>query len=734
MKTLNITFPHNAAQVFAGLYRRGQRRGVTLAAAAALFLGPPTLAQSTWIGQGFTDNWTNPLNWVGGVPEKDPLERISFENRGPSTLNEDWTLFALEIGTGGIRGEGDWRVSNGSRLTLHGTINYTGSGCDVSLDCSPQIFFPIILGNNASLTTQSTANARIDYLANINTNGFFLVSNAMGATIHYRSTVSGGGGFIQRGPKASIFYGKNSYTGPTLIEQGTLRLFDDGFLPDQSVVTIEAPGTLRIDPVTSGGRTDAIAGLRGAGSVDLRGGSRLFMGNITANSPGTGNFSGTIFGSGGIGKRGSGTQTLNGTLNFDGNILVQGGKLTLGPAANVLQIPDVSVSDGATFQIDSASHFGSISNTGHTVVNGQAKIDSFSGTGNLTIDNDITIGSLGGSSAISIAGGKELSVSGDFSGVISGAGGLNINTLTVLGRQAYTGTTTVDTLGLLSVVGSGRLSDTSVIDMRASSLLSLGSGITDAIGGLNGIGTVRLNAGAALVIGNYAGFDSVGEGDYSGLIEGDGSLVKRGSTGTQVLRDYNSYTGGTVVEEGVLELRSPDAPTGTTPSMLGSGSVTVKTGGTLAGIGSTGPGLVTVTDGRLRPGIDGAGKLLMDALAMSEKSTLSIDLQNADRGGFSQIEVLSTAALDGSIVIDQYDITAIQLGDSFDIVTAESITGVFHSLIVTEPSRVTFEVQYLSDVMGTRDVVRLTAVPTPSSLALIVPMGLLFTRIRRGST
>lgn len=724
----------NSKRIFNAIARfceRLQRRRALLAAVAAIALGPSALADSSWIGFGVTTNWTNAFNWAGGVPEKSSSENVVFTQAGgPTTLNEDWTLLGLVIGTSGEFGDGDWLVSNGSRLTLHGSINYTSSGCSDFLDCPPQIFFPILLGNNAILSTQTSANSRIDYLANINTNGFFLVSNPMGGAIHLRSTVTGGGGFIQRGDKATIMYGKNTYAGPTLIEQGTLRLFDGGFLPDQSVVTIEAAGTLRIDPVNSGGRTDAIAGLKGAGRVDLRGGSQLFMGNFGTTSPGNGDFSGTIFGSGGIGKRGSGTQTLNGTLDFNGSILVEEGKLTIGPAANIMQTPNVSISSGATFQIDSGSHFDDISNAGNVVVNGQATINSFSGSGNLSINNDTTIGNLSGNSAVSIASGAVLDAFGDFSGVTSGDGGLNAKTLTIRNRLSHAGTTTIDTFGFLSVTDGGRLSDASVIDMQESSVLSLGSGITDAISGLNGVGNVRIGFDAQLVIGNYAGFNAVGEGDFAGQIQGLGALIKRGSNGTQVLSTYNSYLGGTIIEEGVLELRSPEAPTSSTPSMLGSGNVTVKTGGTLAGIGSTGAGLVAVTDGRLSPGIDGSGTLLVNALTLSDTSVVSIDLGGTAAGEFDLLEVVNAAALNGSLEIQLDDGFEYVLGDTFDVLVAETISGEFDSFASSRQGALSLQSQVLTDAVGTSDVVRLTVVPTPTSLALLAPMCLLIARSR----
>ena len=62
---------------------------------------------------------------------------------------------------------------------------------------------------------------------------------------------------------------------------------------------------------------------------------------------------------------------------------------------------------------------------------------------------------------------------------------------------------------------------------------------------------------------------------YSGMLSGSGSLTKAGS-GAMDLTASNTYTGGTMVEAGILV-----ASNGTNGSATGSGSVTLS-GGTLA--------------------------------------------------------------------------------------------------------------------------------------------------------
>ena len=142
-------------------------------------------------------------------------------------------------------------------------------------------------------------------------------------------------------------------------------------------------------------------------------------------------------------------------------------------------------------------------------------------------------------------------------------------------------------------------------------------GMTDAINGLFGGGSVRLFNGATLVVGNTIN-GSQGIGDYYGFISGDGSLIKRGP-GTFKLADGNEYTGGTRVESGILLIENFLHESATGP-----GAVTVASGGSLGGTGRT-QGTVTVqSGGAIFPGGDG----LVDA----DREHRRVDGQRLDAG------------------------------------------------------------------------------------------------------
>lgn len=165
--------------------------------------------------------------------------------------------------------------------------------------------------------------------------------------------------------------------------------------------------------------------------------------------------------------------------------------------------------------------------------------------------------------------------------------------------------TTAANISVLDLFGTnqsiGALNGTSatnhfVQNNRASTTATLTVGTGGASGSFAGV----LRDYGALPSGNASMNESTYTGD--GATGAKLALVKTG-TGTQVLTGVNTFSGGTVVNGGVLQVGVGN--TGQSTATLGSGGFTVNNGGTLAGNGIVGvAGTLNVVNvgGILAPG------------------------------------------------------------------------------------------------------------------------------------
>jgi fibronectin-binding autotransporter adhesin len=162
-------------------------------------------------------------------------------------------------------------------------------------------------------------------------------------------------------------------------------------------------------------------------------------------------------------------------------------------------------------------------------------------------------------------------------------------TLTGTGAIAGTGMLVKQGTGTLLVENSGQNTFTGVVDIEDGTLRLAGddnrlpvsaavimatagsptldlNGTSQTITSLQGGGLVRIGSGTLTV---------TDAGDFSGILEGSGSLVKS-VAGTLILSGENTYSGGTTISGGRITL------TNAAGSGLGSGPVTIAPGGSLS--------------------------------------------------------------------------------------------------------------------------------------------------------
>ena len=250
-------------------------------------------------------------------------------------------------------------------------------------------------------------------------------------------------------------------------------------------------------------------------------------------------------------------------------------------------------------------------------------------------------------------------------GRVAGAGG---------GFTHFDQNSTADSCTLIANGGSNggdggmiAFRDRSVGDISRVELFGNGSldisahdapGVT--IGSVEGDGNVFLGANTLTVGSNNLSTT------FSGVIQNGafgsgGSLTKIG-LGTLILSGANTYTGGTKINGGVLQV---------------DGSITSNTfvnyHGTLAGTGTINGNVVN--RGKVMPG-DAPGTLTINGdYTQAHSGTLLIDIAGTSAGQFSVLDVLGNANLDGFLDPVLLNGFFPSVGDSFTFLNYGSVSG-----------------------------------------------------------
>ncbi|MGX9393839.1 autotransporter-associated beta strand repeat-containing protein [Nitrobacteraceae bacterium UC4446_H13] len=237
---------------------------------------------------------------------------------------------------------------------------------------------------------------------------------------------------------------------------------------------------------------------------------------------GCGSYSGA--GSWALNKTGAGTLVLSGANTYSGGTTISAGKLAVTDDSNLGNAMGGITFNGGTLQTSTPG-----------------------GVPNFVTNRAVTLLAPGGTI-------ETLRLT-FLDGNIGGAGGLTktgILPLVLGGTNTYLGPTNVNE-GTLSPGSTGGFSASSAFTVAAGANIEL-RGIDASIGSLAGAGTVTNNNTIAAVL--TTGSDNTSttfSGTTSDAGAGSLSLVKVGS-GVQTLSGVNTYTGGTTVSQGWLEI------------------------------------------------------------------------------------------------------------------------------------------------------------------------------------
>ncbi|MBN9541180.1 MAG: autotransporter-associated beta strand repeat-containing protein, partial [Alphaproteobacteria bacterium] len=490
---------------------------------------------------------------------------------------------------GVISGNGHLSKSGEGTVVLTGANTYTGNtavndgilrlGVGGSLSASTSLFMG---GGTFDLNGVSQTVGELRGATGTITlgNGTLTVNQISDSIVSVR--ISGAGGFVKTGSGRLALIGSSDYTGGTTVSGGTLlgttNSLQGNIVNDATVVFEQSVDDTYAGDMSGSGRLIKT----GTGNLTLSGvntysnGTTVSAGSLTGTTTSLqgdiandaivafdqatdGTYAGAMDGGGRLIKIGTGNLTLSGANTYSGGTTVSGGTLT--GTSTSLQ-GDITNNAVVVFdQVFGGTYAGAMSGTGHLVKGGSGNLtlsgaNTYSG-GTTVLDGSLTgtTSSLQGNIANGSAVFFDQATAGTYAGILSGAGNLVIanGDVTLTGANSYSGTTTVQGGATLRLGTGGSLGSTRLLDVNATGTFDLG-GRTQTVGGLTGAGTVQLDAGGVLTV------DQAINQTFSGVISGDGSLIKAGSSNL-TLTGANSYTGGTTVSAGTL--------TGTTTSLRG---------------------------------------------------------------------------------------------------------------------------------------------------------------------
>jgi fibronectin-binding autotransporter adhesin len=536
--------------------------------------------------------------------------------------------------------------------------------------------------------------------------GASLAINAPGATLTVGGSIGDGGnnrGLSKAGAGMVVLNGANSYTGPTAITGGVLRITQAtglgtiaGGVTQSGVSALELDGTggafsVGAEPlsINGGGITDqgALRNIAGdntyGGTVTMAAQSRINSdsGTLTLSNPtsvsatnlslvvgGAGNLtiSGAIAtGTGGVNKaNGAGTLTLGGINTYTGATTVTAGTLTLTSGGSItagsvllnINGPAVANLEGtytSTVGGGIAVNTGGVLNTSGTV--------SISGPNN----NAIILGTAAGSGTWNVTAGS-VSVNYALNGIGLGNGGigsLNVSggSVTVAGSNTFGVGFAAGGTGNLTVSGTGLLT------------VNSGSGVFD-IGRVNNatcVGVVNLDGGTLAMGRNIV---KTGAG-ASATFNFNGGLLRAGLSSTTYLQGLNRANvrnGGALIDTNGLNitvgqalLHSDNGLDNATDGGLTKSGVGILT---LTGAsGYTGP--TVVSDGTLQlNGSAATGTLTTSAMTVgatgklgftaASASTLDLSGKDMTLGGGTIAFDIGDAGVNDAITVNNFTLSA----------------------------------------------------------------------------
>jgi fibronectin-binding autotransporter adhesin len=565
---------------------------------------------------------------------------------------------------GDVRDGGTLVFNRSNTTTFAGVISdFSGDGPASAGSLVQNGAGTTILTANNTYTAGTTINAGTLQLGNGGTSGSIsgnVLNNATFAinrsdAVAFGGVISGTGAFQQIGAGTTTLSAVQTYTGSTTISAGVLALTGTASIAASSGVVADAK--FDISGLSAGTSITNLSG-GSAGTVAL-GNNTLTLTNAA------GAFPGAISGNGGLVKQGSGLFTLSGvsdytglttvadgTLRVDGSVasaltvqsgatlsgtgsvgglvtVQSGGTLSAGQSPGTMTFGALNLDAGSTsvFELGSPGIVGGATNdlvnvTGNLTLGGTLSVNAPSAGyyrlfnyGTLTASNfDTVTGSSNGTPTVltNVPNQVNLSIAAagqriqfwdgadqTGNGVVNGGTGTwNATTTNWTGApgQADINDQWRSSVGVFSgsagtvTVGGAQAFDTLQFSTTGY-VLNPGAGGQLQLSGLSGTGTINTDGGVAATI-------------NTPIVDGSSQTLTKVGGGTLILTAANSYTGGTTISGGTLQLGNGGATGSIIGDVIDNGAFAINRsdaftfGGVISGTGAfnqIGTGSTTLT-------------------------------------------------------------------------------------------------------------------------------------------